>query len=59
MYESGSGCDIDPINAYTWYLIYSETKFSGDTKEELERVALSLTSIEIEQAQRNMQTVFD
>jgi hypothetical protein len=40
-------------------LIYSETKFSGDTKEELERVALSLTSIEIEQAQRNMQTVFD
>jgi hypothetical protein len=59
MYESGSGCDIDPINAYTWYLIYSETKFSGDTEEELERVALSLTPIEIEQAQNNIKTVFE
>jgi TPR repeat protein len=59
MYESGSGCDIDPIKAYTWYLIYSETKFSGNTDEELERVGLMLTPVEIEQAQRNMQIVFE
>lgn len=59
MYESGSGCDVDPINAYTWYSIYSETKFSGNTDEELERVGLMLTPVEIEQAERNIQTVFD
>ena len=43
MYESGSGCELDLIKAYTWYLIYSKDKFSGDMQEELLRVAALLS----------------